>query len=107
MEFFGSMTSHVEGLLCFSVSDGNKEWTYFNSEGKPIYVMARAFPIEAEDEKGKECVIVNTDITDLKLKLKRIELYALETKEKLKKLSDEHNLLKRNIATFIRKKNAD
>ena len=33
MEFFGSMTSHVEELPCISVSDGNKEWIYLTNHG--------------------------------------------------------------------------
>jgi hypothetical protein len=36
--------------------------------------------------------------------MKRVERYALETREKLKSLTEEHELLKRNIASFIRKK---
>jgi hypothetical protein len=47
---------------------------------------------------------VHTDITDLKLRLKRLERFAVDSKEKYKKLADEYQLLKRNIATFIRKK---
>ncbi|MFC1533338.1 PAS domain-containing protein [Thermodesulfobacteriota bacterium] len=81
-----------------------KEWRYMSSKGKPIYAMARAFPSQSANDEGLDCVIVNTDITDLRLKLKKISLYAAESSEKLKTLSEEHDLLKKNIATFIRKK---
>lgn len=80
------------------------EWRYQTEEGKPVYVIARAFPLPAANEEGTECVIVNTDITDLKLKLKTLSHYAAESKEKLKNLSEEYDLLKKNIANFIRKK---
>jgi PAS domain S-box-containing protein len=82
----------------------NRQWKYFSSDGKPVYVLARVFPSQSADDRGVECVIVNTDITDIRLKLKKLSLYATESNEKLKALSEEHDLLKKNIATFIRKK---
>ncbi|MBW2609216.1 MAG: PAS domain S-box protein [Deltaproteobacteria bacterium] len=85
-------------------SFANKEWRYQSNKGKPVYVMARAFPLQTANGKGKDCIIVNTDITDLKLKVKRFRHYAAESKEKLKSLSEEYDLLKKNIASFIRKK---
>ena len=81
-----------------------KELKYQNGDKKPVYVLARVYPLEATDGKGKECVVINTNITDLKLKMKKLETYALESKEKLKTLSEEYDLLKKNIASFIRKK---
>ena len=82
----------------------NKEWRYQSSKGKPIYVMAMVLQAQNADGEGIECIIVNTDITDLRLKLKKLSHYAAESNEKLKTLSGEYNLLKKNIATFIRKK---
>jgi PAS domain S-box-containing protein len=82
----------------------NRQWKYSSAQGKPVYVLARVFPAQSADEKGVECVIVNTDITEIRLKLKKLSLYAAESNEKLKVLSEEHDLLKKNIATFIRKK---
>ncbi|MBW1887773.1 MAG: hypothetical protein JRI52_05410, partial [Deltaproteobacteria bacterium] len=61
-------------------------------------------PLQAADGRGKECVVVNTDITALRLKLRKLQLYAAESKERFKNLSEEYDLLKKNIATFIRKK---
>jgi len=43
-------------------------------------------------------------VTDITIRLKKSESEAVETKEKLKTLSEEHGLLKKNIASFIRKK---
>jgi PAS domain S-box-containing protein len=80
------------------------EWRYRSSEGKPVYVLARLYPLQAANGDGKECLIINTDITVLKMKLKRFQLHAAKSKEKLKNLSDEHDLLKKNIATFVQKR---
>lgn len=80
------------------------QWKYYTAEGEPVYVLATAFPIQAGEGKSKECVVVNTDITELQLKTRKIEQDAAETKEKLKRLTDEYALLRRNIASYIRKK---
>lgn len=44
------------------------------------------------------------DVTELAIRLKQAEAGAVEAKEKLKILSEEHALLKRKIATFLRRK---
>jgi PAS domain S-box-containing protein len=81
-----------------------QEFRYQTAGGKPIYAMAMIFPSKVTDEGEMECLVVNTDITDLRLKLKKLTRYASESSEKLKTMSEEYNLLKKNIATFIRKK---
>jgi PAS domain S-box-containing protein len=81
-----------------------KEWKYYSAQGEPVYVLARAFPIQASKGKPKECVIVNTDITELKSKMRRLEQDAAEAKEKLKNVTGEFALLRKNIASYIRKK---
>ncbi len=81
-----------------------KEWKYYNSDGRPVYVLARMHPVHNSSGKVQECVVFNTDITDLKLRLKKLGKAALESKEKFKQLSEDYELLKRNIASFIRKK---
>lgn len=85
-------------------SFNDRGFKYYNQEGKPVYVLAKAFPAEVDGEEGRECVIVNTNVTELRLRLKKLELYAAETKEKLKSLTEDYDLLKKNIASFIRKK---
>ena len=85
-------------------SFNRKDWKYVNSRGEPVYVLARAYLSRSSDGKAKECVLIHTDITALKLRLKRLGLYAAETKERLKSLNEEHDLLRKNIATFIRQK---
>jgi len=81
-----------------------KEWKYYNSDGRPVYVLARMYPVRNSSGKVQECVVFNDDITDLKLRLKKLGRSALESRERLKQLSEDHELLKRNIASFIRKK---
>ena len=66
--------------------------------------MASIFSLQPGGREEKECVIVNTNITDLRTKLKKLSHYASDSTEKLKKLTEEHDLLKKNIATFIRRK---
>jgi PAS domain S-box-containing protein len=79
-------------------------WRYEKGEGSPVYVIARVYPLRRRDRDEKECLVVNTDITELTLKMKKMELYSAENKEKLRNLMEEHQLLKTNIASFIRKK---
>jgi PAS domain S-box-containing protein len=93
----------VEGAL-EGKSFSGRAFKYVIQEGKPVYVMAQAYPAKGSQDGARECLIVNTDITQLRLKMKKLEIYAAETKEKLKSITEEHELLKRNIASFIRKK---
>ena len=91
MAFRGEATNHTS-------------WKYYSKEKHPVYVLSRVYTVRDLFSRAKECVIVNTDITELRLRMKKLEIYALKTKERLKKLTDEYDLLKQNIATFIRKK---
>ncbi|RJR37263.1 MAG: PAS domain-containing protein [Desulfobacteraceae bacterium] len=81
-----------------------RPFKYYTREGKPVYVLAEAFPAMISPGNGRECVVINTDITQLRLRMKKLELYAAENKEKLKSLTEEYDLVKKNIASFIRKK---
>jgi PAS domain S-box-containing protein len=85
-------------------SFNGREWKYYSEQGESVHVLAKAYPLQGSDGKSKECVIVNTDITDLKLRMKKLERDAAETKEKLKSVTHEYALLRKNIATYIRKK---
>jgi PAS domain S-box-containing protein len=81
-----------------------KEWKYYNTQGEPVYVLAKVMPEYDASGEILSCMVTHTDITDLKLRLKRLERFAVDSKEKYKKLADEYQLLKKNIARFIRKK---
>ena len=85
-------------------TSGTKTWRCQHREGKPVYVSAKVYPLQAGNGGEKECAVVNANVTDITLRLKKSESEATEAKEKLKTLSEEHGLLKKNIAGFIRKK---
>jgi len=81
-----------------------KEWKYYSARGEPRYVLANAFSVLAVDGKSKECVVVNTDITSLKLKISQLERDETEAQEQLRRLSAEYELLRKNLASYIRGK---
>jgi PAS domain S-box-containing protein len=83
----------------------SKEWKYETREGKPCYVLANIEPVTALSGQVMECLVISADVTALKYRMKKLERYAVEKKEKFNKLSEDYNLLKSNIASFIRKKN--
>ena len=88
-------------------SFNGEEWKYYSAQGEPVHVLARVYPVQTIDGKSKECVVVNTDITDLALRMKELEREAIDAKEKLKSMNDEYALLRKNIATYIRKKDIE
>ena len=80
------------------------EWKYGTRKGTSVYMIVRVQPGPAPSGKVEECVIINTDITALKVRLKNAGRQAMESEEKLKKLTESYNLLTKNIASIIRKK---
>ena len=88
-------------------SFNGKEWKYYSADGEPVHVLARVYTLKSIDGKTKECVVENTDITDFALRMKELEREAIDAKEKLKSMNDEYALLRKNIATYIRKKDPD
>jgi PAS domain S-box-containing protein len=95
--FEETLTMAFEGMVSVP-----KTWRYEGGDRKPVYVIAGVYPVKNRDGKVKECVVVNTDVTGLVVKLRQVESEATDAKEKLKSLSEEHALLKSNIATFLR-----
>jgi len=83
----------------------SKEWKYETNEGKPCYVLANIEPVKGLSGHVVECIVTSSDVTELKYRMKKLERYAVEQKEQFNKLSEDYNLLKSNIASFIRKKN--
>ncbi|MDB4444474.1 PAS domain-containing protein [bacterium] len=94
----------VANVLEKDVSFKDKQWKFYTNDKKPIFVLAKAYPALSSEGTGTQCVILSTDITDLKVTVMNLERYAAESKEKLKNLSEEYGLLKKNVATFIRGK---
>ena len=81
-----------------------KEWKYDAGDGKSYYVLAQVYPIHGLSGQVSECIILNSDMKDLKVKMKQLERYAAESKERLTRLTKEYDLLKSNVASFIRRK---
>lgn len=77
-------------------SFNDKEWQYYTRDGKPIYVLAKAYPTRSPDKKRRECVIVNRDITTLIARQRNLEHLAAENKVKIKNLTEEYELVKKN-----------
>ncbi|MBN2418534.1 MAG: hypothetical protein JXL81_04065, partial [Deltaproteobacteria bacterium] len=82
----------------------SQELKYITAENSPVYVLARVFPCHNAETGAVECVLINTDITSLQLKLRKYKQIASESDEKYKGLSEEYDLFKKNVANFIRKK---
>jgi len=83
-----------------------EEWKYYSAQGEPRYVLASAYAIQAGDRKSRECVVVNTDITNLKSRMNKLERDETQANERLKSLTDEYALLRKNLAAYIRGKGA-
>jgi PAS domain S-box-containing protein len=83
------------------------EWKYYSASRGPVNVLANAYPLLSTDGKPRECVIMNTDITELAARMQQMEKDSVEAKEKLKSLADEYALLRKNLATYIRKKDGN
>jgi PAS domain S-box-containing protein len=65
-------------------------------------VGLRPIPVEANGPRG--CVVAIAGVTSLNHRIKTLEREATETREKLRRVSEEHDLLKGNIATLVRQK---
>jgi PAS domain S-box-containing protein len=83
-----------------------EEWKYYSAQGEARYALASAYAIQVGDRKSTECVVVNTDIADLKSKMSKLERDEIEANERLRSLTDEYALLRKNLATYIRGKGA-
>jgi PAS domain S-box-containing protein len=56
-------------------------WKYEKGEGKSAYVIARMHLVGGESGSDKECLVVNTDITDLTLRMKKMGPHSLEKRK--------------------------
>jgi len=88
-------------------SANGEEWKYYSAQGQAVHVLASVYPLQTIHGKSKECVVINTDITNLALRIKELKQEAIEAKEKLKSINDEYTLLRKNIATYIRRKDTE
>jgi PAS domain S-box-containing protein len=83
-----------------------KEWKYYSSSGKPVTVLVNAYLVLSDNGKPKECVVMNTDVSNLTERMKQLEKDSMETKERFKSMAEEYALLRKNLATYIRRKDS-
>jgi len=81
-----------------------REWKYYSARGEPRYALAHGFSVSAANGELKECVVVNTDITNFRLRINQLERDEAEAQEQFRRLSDEYELLRKNLASYIRGK---
>ncbi len=74
-------------------------------DGRPIEALIGFRPISSGDDGPLGCVVAIADVTRLSQRIKTMEREVTETREKLRKLSEDHDLLKGNIAALVRQKN--
>ncbi|NLA74062.1 MAG: PAS domain S-box protein [Deltaproteobacteria bacterium] len=84
----------------------DQELMYVSKQNNPVYVIARIFSCHNPEKELEECVFINTDITAIQLKALRLKQLLLDSREKYQALSEEHDLLKKNLSSFIRKKDS-
>jgi PAS domain S-box-containing protein len=74
-------------------------------DGRAVEAVVGLRPIPVDGHGPRGCIVAIADVTRLNQRIKTLEREATETRERLRKLSEEHNLLKGNIATLVRQKN--
>ena len=80
------------------------ECAYQTKTGQIFYALSRIEPIHDTAGELRECRVISTNITNLKIKIKKMERDTAKNNAKLSSLNNEYNLLKKNIAGFLRKK---
>lgn len=110
----GAVEEHFQEAI---ISHSESGWVEMDmvlpglKEGRPVRMTAGAVTDETGAVRGAIQTVTEPPLKssgvilrDMTSRLKKSEAEAAETKEKLKSLTEEHNLLKKNIAAFIRKK---
>jgi PAS domain S-box-containing protein len=82
----------------------DQELRYVSKQGNPVYAIVRIFSCHNPERGELECVLINTDITAIQLKLLKMKRLVSEGKERYRALSEEYDLYRKNISSFIRKK---
>ncbi len=75
---------------------------YEGGEGKPVFVIAEVYPVKNRQGGVEECMVVNTDVTELAMELRQAESDAEDAREKVKSIEEELELLKHNHASVSR-----
>jgi PAS domain S-box-containing protein len=82
----------------------DQELRYVSKHDNPVYAIVRVFPCHNPVKGFMECVFINTDITVIQLKLLKLKQLVSEGNEKYKDLSEEYDLLKKNVSNLVRKR---
>ena len=110
----GAVEEHVQEAI---LSHSESGWVEMDmvlpglKEGRRVRMSAGALTDETGAVRGAIQTVTELPLRasggilkDMTSRLKKSEAEAAETKEKLKSVTEEYNLLKKNIAAFIRKK---
>ncbi len=73
-------------------------------DGRPIEALIGFRPSPRGGDGPPGCVVAIADVTKLSQRVKTMEREVTETREKLRRLSEDYDLLKGNIATLVRQK---
>jgi hypothetical protein len=74
-------------------------------DGRIIEAVVGLRPISTDAHGPRGCVVAIADVTKLTRRIRAMEREAMETRERLRRLGEEHDLLKGNIAVLVRQKN--
>jgi PAS domain S-box-containing protein len=74
------------------------------ADGRVIEAVMGLRPIPSEANGPRGCVVGIADVTRLNHRIRAVEREATETGERLRRLSQEHDLLKGNVASLVRQK---
>ena len=75
-----------------------------HEDGRAIEAVVGLRPIPADAHGRNGCGVAIADVTRLNHRIRDMEREATETRERLRRLSQEHDLLKGNVATLVRQK---
>jgi len=73
-------------------------------DGRAVEAAVGLRPIPSDADGLPGCVVAIADVTSLNHRIKGMEREAAETRERLRRVSEEHELLKGNVATLVRQK---
>jgi PAS domain S-box-containing protein len=73
-------------------------------DGRAVEAVVGLRPIPTDGHGPRGCVVAIADLTIVNHRIKDMEREATETRERLRRLREEHELLKGNVATLVRQK---
>jgi PAS domain S-box-containing protein len=83
---------------------GEMECQCIRKDGRVIETVVSLRPIPSEADGVSGCVVGIAEVTRLNDRTRAVEREAAEIRERLRRLSEEHDLLKANVASLVRQK---